>query len=247
MSFLKKLAGAGIGFLVGGPTGALAGYGLASGEEAASEAQAVAGQASAAQLKTAEEARQLSIERYGEAKGYLEPYIGEARTAREQQMIEMGLAPGEAGTAYMETPGYQTLLEERQRGVRQEMAGAGTLYSGRRMEAAADVGGETQSQYYTNYMNMLQNLGSPGVATNLASLGVGQAATIGGQDIAAQQAASGYQIAGAGAKQAFVGDVLGGAANIYSGYLASQPPQAPPPPTAAYGDAYQPAQQAGYI
>ena len=218
----------------------------AIGAYGASETAGAAEETAAAQERTAATAEELNIERYGEARELLDPYISEARTAREQQMIEMGLAPGEAGTAYMETPGYQGLLEERQRGVRGEMAGGGMLYSGRRADAAADVGGATQSQFYSNYMNMLQNLGSPGVATNLASLGVGQAATIGGQNIAAQQVAGEARMAGAGAQQAFIGDVMGGAANIYGGYLASQR-QAPPPSTAAYGDAYQPAQQAGHI
>jgi len=228
------------------PLTGIAGAGLILGQRSVSKASRAAGQASAAQLQAAERAEALNIERYGEAKELLDPYVSEARTAREQQMIEMGLAPGEAGTAYMETPGYQALLGERRQEAEQAAAGAGSLYSGRRIQAAADVGGATQSQYYTNYMNMLQSLGSPGVATNLASLGVGQAATIGQQNIAAQQAAGEARMAGAGAQQAFVSDVLGGAANIYGSYLAGQ--RLPPPPTtAAYGDAYQPAQQAGYL
>jgi len=222
---------------------------VVTGAYGAHQAGKAAEGAAATQERTAAEAEALNIERYGEARELLDPYIGEARTAREQYMIEMGLAPGEAGTAYMETPGYRSLLEERQKGVRGEMAGGGMLYSGRRAQAAADVGGATQSQFYTNYMNMLQDLGSPGVATNLASLGVGQAATIGGQNIAAQQAASEARMAGAGAQQAFIGDVMGGGAQIYGSYLASQRPSplGSPPPSAAYGDAYQPAQQAGYI
>lgn len=226
------------------PLTGIAGAGLLLGAKSARSAEKTAGQASAAQLQAAREAEALNIERYGEARELLDPYVSEARTAREQQMIEMGLAPGEAGTAYMETPGYQALLGERRQEAEQAAAGAGGLYSGRRIQAAADVGGATQSQFYTNYMNMLQGLGSPGVATNLASLGVGQAATIGQQNIAAQQAAGQTQMAGAAAKQAFYGDVLGGAANIYGSYLGSQ---GTPPTTAVYGDAYQPAQQAGYV
>ncbi len=220
--------------------------------KSASKTRGAAGQAARRQERTAREAQELNIERYGEARELLDPYISEARTAREQQMIEMGLAPGEAGTAYMETPGYQALLEERRGEAQQAAASSGSLYSGRRIQAAADVGGATQSQFYTNYMNMLQNLGSPGVATNLASLGVGQAATIGQQNLAAQQVAGQYRVAGAQAQQAATADIIGGAANIYGSYLSSQRPATPPPlgappPTAAYGDAYQPAQQYGGV
>lgn len=174
---------------------------------------------SASQLQAAREAQALNRERYGEAQGLLTPYIEEARIAREQMMIEMGLAPGEAGTAYMETPGYKSMLEERQAGVEQASSASGSLYSGRRAQAAADVGSATQSQFYTNYMNLLQNMGSPQVATNLASLGVNQGISMGGQQIGAQQAASQYQIGAAQTQQAAMGDILGMGANIYSGYL----------------------------
>jgi len=169
-----------------------------------------------AQRQTAREAKALSEERFGEAGETLEPYVEEARTAREQLMIEMGLAPGEAGTAYMETPGYEAAMK----GVEQRMATSGTLYSGARIGKSE----QTQGQFYQNYMNMLQNLGSPGVATNLSSLGVGQAATIGGQQLSAQQIASQYEMQGREAQQAATADIVGGAANIYSGYLSTQQP-----------------------
>jgi len=255
------IVGGPMGSVIGGAlVGGLIGDSLDSGKKIKGSAEASAQQtsetskyvadaqleaakiASEAQLETAEKARQLNIERYGEAKGYLDPYLGDARVAREQQMIEMGLAPGEAGTAYMETPGYKALQQERQAGAQQAAATSGSLYSGARLKEAADVSGATQSQFYTNYMNMLSSLGSPQVATNLASLGVGQAATMGQQDIAAQQAASGYMTAGtsaagqaltsgartaadyrmggAQAEQAAFGDLLSGGASLFGGALA---------------------------
>lgn len=191
-------------------------------------------EASSEDILTSErEARALSEERFGEAQDLLTPYVEESRTARDQLMVEMGLAPGEAGTAYMETPGYQSLLEERQRGVEQAEAGGGTLYSGRRMKAAGDVGGATQSQYYSNYMNLLQTMGSPSVATNLASLGTGQAATMGAQQVASQQAASELNIGAAGTRQAATADFFGGAVNLGSAYMRSRPPTTAPAPAAA--------------
>ena len=84
------------------------------------------------------------------------------------------------------------------------------------------------------------------IFSNLASLGTGQAATMGAQQMASQRAASQFGIGAAQTTQAATADILGGAANIYSGYLRSQPVGAAPAGTVA-GDAYQPAYQAGYI
>ena len=187
--------------------------GSADVQEAA-EAQA------AATLQAQREAQALNVERYGKAEELLSPYIEGAGTAREQMMVELGLAPGEAGNAYMQTPGYKTMREESQRGVEQAAASGGNLYSGARMKAAGEAGGQVQSQYYTNYMNLLQNMGSPQTATNLASMGVGQGISMGQQQIGAQNVASGYMMGGAEAKQAAIADVIGGAAAVAGGAYA---------------------------
>lgn len=185
----------------------------------ATDVQEAAEAQAAASLQSGREARALNVERFGEAKELLSPYIEQAGTAREQMMAEMGLGPGEAG-GYMQTPGYESLLQERQRGAEQAAASSGSLYSGARIKSAADVGGATQSQFYTNYMNLLQNMGSPQVATNLASMGVGQGTQMGQQQMQAQQTASGYMMGGAQAQQAMMGDIIGGGANIISGGMA---------------------------
>lgn len=205
LSSIAKSAGGLLGDVVGGITGA-------------DETAAVARQASADTLQAAREARELNIERYGEAKELLSPYIEDARTAQEQLMIEAGLAEGESG-AYM-TPGYESLLDERLRGAKQAASESGTLYSGRRIQTAADVSGATQSQFYNNYMSLLQSMASPSVATNLASLGVGQAATQSQQDQQAQQAASGYMLGAAQTNQAAIADLLGGGAQVLGGAFA---------------------------
>ena len=228
MGLLSAIGGIG-GAIVGGPVGALAGFGLGSSIEAGEATADAAASAAAASRQTAIENRELNIERYGEAKDLLSPYIEDAETARAQLMIEMGLAPGEAGTAYMETPGYRTAMA----GVEQEMANAGTLYSGRRIGSSE----EAQGQFYANYMNLLKNMASPATATNLAALGVGQGANIGTQDITAQRIASDYEISGAQTRQAYMGDIVGAGAQIYGGYLAGQPPPQPyypPTPTTTW-------------
>ena len=111
------------------------------------------------------------LERAEEA---LKPFATSAEVAQQQLQVELGLAPGEAGRAYMETPGYQAALDERTRQVEQEMATMGAAYSGRRLEEAAKATSDVQSQYYQNYMNMLGSMASPETAKTLASLGVSQ-------------------------------------------------------------------------
>ncbi len=175
----------------------------------------------AATERTAAAAEALNRERYAEAQELLTPSIERADTASQQLMVEMGLAEGDPGTAYMQTPGYQNVMDESLRASAQSATSSGsTTYGGRRLEAAGQVGAGVQQSYYTNYMNMLQNIGQPQVAQNLASLGVGQGATIGQQNIAATGQAQNLRMQGIGAQNAAIADLMGGAANIYSGALA---------------------------
>jgi hypothetical protein len=160
--------------------------------------QDTAAEASQSALDVEERAREFNVQRYGEAKEYLSPYIEDSRTAQNQMMIEMGLAPGEAGTAYMQTPGYQSAIDEGTRAVNTGAAGAGMLYSGARGGALRDVGAGVQNQYYTNYMDRLQNIASPNAAQSLGAMGVNQGMAMGGQQMGAQATASGYAMQGAG-------------------------------------------------
>lgn len=201
--------------------------GVAGAAASSSSASSAAGGAQSAAERLAYQNELRNRQRFGQAQQYLEPYIGESRQAQEQLMVEMGLAPGEGGTAYMETPAYQAAISEGIGAVNQGAAGAGTLYSGRRGIGLRDVGAGVQGQYYTNYMNMLQNMASPQVAQNLSSLGVGQGLQMGQQNLAAQQMASNYSLMGAQAQGAAIADVAGGLTNLYSGYMGSQPSNRP--------------------
>jgi len=109
----------------------------------------------------------------------VKPFLTSAEEAQNQLNVELGLAPGEAGTAYMETPGYKAALDERTKAVEQTAASMGEAYSGRRLEAAAKAGSDVQTQYYTNYMNMLGAQANPETAVTLASLGINQPQTQG--------------------------------------------------------------------
>lgn len=171
-------------------------------------------------LQIARESRELNIERYGEAKDRLSPYISSEADALSQMRIEMGLDPGEAGTAYMQTPGYQNVMDESLRAVEQSATTSGaTTYGGRRLEAASEVGASVQQSYYNNYMSMLSKMSQPTTTTNLSSLGVGQGASIGNQAIQAQTTASNYMMEGAGARQAAIADVIQGGTAIAGAFI----------------------------
>lgn len=116
--------------------------------------------------------------------------------------------PGYAeGWDYMMNPAYSAMIEENTRNINQAAAGAGQLYSGRRGEALRDMSAGTQmdfmrnlqdvraqdlarrgelmgeqvsreDQYLVNYLNMLQSLGSPTTATNIANIETGQSANL---------------------------------------------------------------------
>lgn len=151
-----------------------------------------------------------------------------------QEGIEGEYIPaGTEAPAYQQTPAYQRLREEGLSAVNQAAVNSGILYSGRRGEAAAEVGAGVESQFYTNYLNMLQNLANPQVSQNIGALGVGQGLSIGSQNIAAQNTASGYQLQGVAAGNAATADIYGGISSLASAYIGrpqapQQPPQQPP-------------------
>ena len=115
-------------------------------------------------------------------------------------------------------PGYQAVMDESLRAatLSNQMAG-GTAYGGRRLAEAGKVGAGVQQSYYNNYMNMLQNMSSPPAATNLAGMGMGQAQSIGQQNIAATGMANDYRMQGTAASNAAIGDVMGGITNMFAG------------------------------
>ena len=128
-----------------------------------------------------ERGRAHNIKRFGEAEERLSPWMDAEAVARESLAGELGLGPTEfTGEDYKNTPGYNNMLESSRRAVDQSAASYGGT-SDRRMEAAAAPSAAADASYYTNYMNMLSNMASPTTSTNVGSLGVGQAATLGAQ------------------------------------------------------------------
>ena len=199
--------------------------GLIGGAEASSSAQSAAQQAQQGAGYQSALAKQKNQARFEQAQAYLDPYIDRSEQAAQQMQIEMGLAPGEAGTAYMETPAYQAAISEGIGAINQGAAGAGILYSGRRGESLRDLGAGMQQNAYANYMNMLGNIASPRTAENLSALGVNQGLQSSAQQMAAQNQMSSYNLQGAAAQGAATADVFGGLTNLYSGYMAANPTQ----------------------
>lgn len=146
------------------------------------------------------------------------------------------IQPNRTG-GYRQAPGYAASLdaldrleEEGYEAVNQGAAGSGTLYSGRRGEQLREVGAGTQlararteNQFYNNYINTLQNLANPTSTTNLSAAGLDQGATIGQQNIAAQNQATGYQLQGVAAQNAIRADQAGALANIGSSLIQNYP------------------------
>lgn len=120
-----------------------------------------------------------------------------------------------------DVPGYQAVMDESLRAVEQSAVSSGsTAYGGRRLEAAGEVGAGVQQSYYNNYMNMLQNLATPTVATNLSSMGMNQGVQMGQQNIAATNQSNQYMMAGAAARNAQQADLMGGIFNLGAGALS---------------------------
>lgn len=227
------------------PVSAMVGSAVVGGvssHKSGKRAEKAGEKASDATLQTAREAEALNRERFGEAQQLMMPSIGRADIASQQLMAELGLpqyqaqgqygaeanedygyAPGHEflpSTSYMDRPGYKDLMSEQLGAVEQTAATSGsTLYGGRRLKEAGKVGGAVQQSFYNNYMNMLQNMSGGGAATNLASLGTGQAATVGQQNIAATGAANRMRMEGVGARNEAMADMVGGGMGMLSGAM----------------------------
>jgi len=212
---------------------------LAVGAYTTKKASDVTKDAARTTLSTAKDAEALNRERWGEAQGYLDPYIGRSEEAAQQFQAEMGLPQyGDIGEELAprdmsQIPGYQAVMDESLRAVEQSAINSGsTAYGGRRLEAAGQVGAGVQQSYYTNYMNMLQNLSSPTAAINLSSMGMNQGIAMGQQNIAATNIANDYRLQGVAAQNAGIADLVGGLASAYGSYMnrPTTPPPPPPPP-----------------
>jgi len=142
--------------------------------------------------------------------------------ADEQAAID-GYSPNaqdtQPGTAYMNTPAYKGAIDAGVNAVNQGAANDGGLYSGARGTALKDVGQGVQQSFYSNYMNMLQNMANPSTATNLSNIGIGQAGNIGQQNIAATQGINALNMMGTADSNAANADMVGGLTSAFTAYM----------------------------
>lgn len=78
-----------------------------------------------------------------------------------------------------------------------------------------------EEQRYSNYMNLLQNRASPAVATNIAALGMGQAADLGSAQSQSVAAQNQMAMGATAAQNAAYADLAGGVGNLASAYIGS--------------------------
>jgi len=241
MGFFSDAATVPVDFLdVGGAT--------ASKEAAEREA--------AATLEAARASEQFNVEQFGVAQEYFDPFIQREQQASNQLLYEMGLGDflpegaqvDEGPPAYQQTDAYSRLREEEFARVNQTAANTGTLYSGARAQGLKSAGANIEGQFYSNYMNMLQNISNPQATQNLAALATGQSASIGQQNIQAQQIASDYQLQGVAASNAARADI-GGAASAFGSYFGNQPTSQPSGGSGAsgFGDYSNAYDYSGYV
>ena len=176
---------------------------------------------SEAQARELERARALSNQRLGQASDRLTPWSNMEGEALGAYMGEMGLGPESGrGLAYMGSDNYQAQMNEAQEAIGQNAAYSGeTVYGGRRLKRSGEAGARIQDQFQNNYMNMLSSTANPTTATNLSSLYLDQAATMGAQGGATYNSIASNTGAATQAAQGQANDTAGAAMSIVGMFL----------------------------
>lgn len=146
---------------------------------------------------------------YDESRRFLEPRHGQEQAAIERVNALLGLG-GEAPAydLFRETPGYNFLLEEMQRGVERSAAARGGLVSGNTLTELQQRAGGLADQTFNNYLATLLGLQSQGVDQTLA----GMRTNLGTQQADFRLGAGGARASGIeGSGAALAGGLAGGA------------------------------------
>ena len=163
----------------------------------------------------------LQKHRYQQAEDRLSPWMESESEALAAYRGELGLGPDTGGSsAYMETPGYQAMMDESLQAADQSAVSYGsTAYGGRRLKEAGKVGAGVQQSFYNNYMSMLSEAANPSVSTNVSNLGLGHAAQMreaGSRDAAIQ---GGYRTSQAAAGVAGTEGMLSMGTDLLKGFI----------------------------
>lgn len=155
----KKLIGAGIGFLVGGPAGLAVGASLGGAVDEATGGGAAGAAKEAAQISNAAAERDLALRTrmYEEGVARQQPFYQAGVNAlpeyvsgiREGGELVRGFTPADFTT----DPGYAFRLAEGQKALDRQAAARGGLISGGALKAAQRYGQEMGSQEFGNAYN----------------------------------------------------------------------------------------------
>jgi hypothetical protein len=155
----KKLIGAGIGFLVGGPAGLAVGASLGGAVDEATGGGAAGAAKEAAQISNAAAERDLALRTrmYEEGVARQQPFYQAGVNAlpeyvsgiREGGELVRGFTPADFTT----DPGYAFRLAEGQKALDRQAAARGGLISGGALRAAQRYGQEMGSQEFGNAYN----------------------------------------------------------------------------------------------
>jgi hypothetical protein len=180
------------------------------------------------QAAAAQAAIQQTEQNYQRTAANLNPYI-DAGSSALAQMQKLNSGDYSSFTA---SPDYQFSLNQGLQGLDRSAAARGSLYSGGHSADVLNFAQGLASQNYNNYYSKLAGLaqGGQNAASNLGSVGTGNAAAIGGYLTNSGNAQAEGYINSANATSNMMGQ-LAGAYGMWKGN------QAPPPVTASsYGN-----------
>lgn len=191
-------------------------WGVAAAAVAAYGSYAASNNAKKGQQGAAARAAAASQQNYDRTKIQLDPYI----TAGGNALGAMQALNSGDYSAFKVSPDYQFALTQGLQGLDRSAAARGSLYSGGHSADILGFASGLASQNYGNFYNRLAGLAQSGqsAASNLGSIGTGNAATIGNASMNA---------ANANAQAAYnnantLGNFAGQAANALGNYYGNQ-------------------------
>lgn len=149
---------------------------------------------------------------FDESREFLDPRFQQEQAAMGRVNALLGLG-GEAPdpSLFRETPGYNFLLEEMQRGVERSAAARGGLVSGNTLTELQQRAGGLADQTFNNYLATLMGLQSQGVDQTLA----GMRTNLGAQQADFRLGAGGARASGVeGSGAALAGGLTGAASAV---------------------------------
>lgn len=195
-------------------------WGVAAAAVAAYGSYAASNNAKKGQKSAANAAMAATQQNYDRTATNLNPYINAGGNALgTMQALNSG-----DYSAFKVSPDYQFALTQGLQGLDRSAAARGSLYSGGHSTDIMNYAQGLASQNYSNFYNRLAGLAQSGqaAASNLGSIGTGNAATIGNASMYAANANANAAYNNANT----LGNFAGQAANALGNYYGNQTPTA---------------------